>query len=114
VYAASEGLSTIVIEPEAIGGQAGTSSLLRNYLGFPAGISGAELTQRAYQQAWLFGTKFVFARGVSHLRASGVNRILTLSDGTEITVRAVIAAPGASQNPEHRKSDSRECALSAV
>jgi thioredoxin reductase (NADPH) len=95
VYAASEGLSTIVIEREAIGGQAGTSSLIRNYLGFPAGISGGELTQRAYEQAWLFGAKFVFARGVSHLRASGLNRILTLSDGTEITVRAVLVASGA-------------------
>jgi thioredoxin reductase (NADPH) len=95
VYAASEGLSTIVVEREAIGGQAGTSSLIRNYLGFPAGISGGELTQRAYQQAWLFGAKFVFARGVSHLRPSGLNRILTLSDGTEITVRAVLVASGA-------------------
>jgi thioredoxin reductase (NADPH) len=95
VYAASEGLSTIVVEREAIGGQAGTSSLLRNYLGFPGGISGGELTQRAYEQAWLFGAKFVFARGVSHLRASGLNRILTLSDGSEITVRAVVVASGA-------------------
>ncbi|HZB84025.1 MAG TPA: FAD-dependent oxidoreductase, partial [Rubrobacteraceae bacterium] len=95
VYAASEGLSTIVVEREAIGGQAGASSLIRNYLGFPAGISGGELTQRAYEQAWLFGAKFVFARGVSHLRASGLNRILTLSDGTEITVRAVLVASGA-------------------
>src|SRR5918911_2645352 len=95
VYAASEGLSTIVVEREAIGGQAGTSSLIRNYLGFPAGISGGELTQRAYQQAWLFGAKFVFARGVSHLRPSGLNRILTLSDGTEVTARAAVIASGA-------------------
>jgi thioredoxin reductase (NADPH) len=95
VYAASEGLSTIVVEREAIGGQAGTSSLIRNYLGFPSGIGGSELAQRAYEQAWLFGAKFVFARGVSHLRASGLNRILTLSDGTEITVRAVVVASGA-------------------
>jgi len=76
VYGASEGLSTIVIEREAIGGQAGTSSLIRNYLGFPRGISGGELTQRAYQQAWLFGTKYVLAREVSRLRASGIDRIL--------------------------------------
>jgi thioredoxin reductase (NADPH) len=95
VYGASEGLSTIVIEREAIGGQAGTSSLIRNYLGFPRGISGGELTQRAYQQAWLFGTKYVLARDVSRLRASGVDRILTLSDGTEITARAVVIASGA-------------------
>src|SRR5215216_594423 len=95
VYAASEGLSTIVVEREAVGGQAGTSSLIRNYLGFSAGIRRGELTQRAYEQAWLFGAKFVFARGVSHLRASGLNRILTLSNGTEITVRAVLVASGA-------------------
>lgn len=95
VYGASEGLSTIVIEREAIGGQAGTSSLIRNYLGFPRGISGGELAQRAYQQAWLFGTKFVFAREVSRLRAIGNNRILTLSDGIEITARAVVIATGA-------------------
>lgn len=95
VYGASEGLNTIVIEREAIGGQAGTSSLIRNYLGFPRGISGGELTQRAYQQAWLFGTKYVLAREVSRLRASGVDRILTLSDGTDITARAVVVASGA-------------------
>nr|NIR42461.1 response regulator [Gemmatimonadota bacterium]NIR75673.1 response regulator [Candidatus Kutchimonas denitrificans]NIR99652.1 response regulator [Gemmatimonadota bacterium]NIT65927.1 response regulator [Gemmatimonadota bacterium]NIV22096.1 response regulator [Gemmatimonadota bacterium] len=64
VYGASEGLSTIVIERDAVGGQAGTSSLIRNYLGFPRGISGGELTQRAHQQAWLFGTKYVFGRQV--------------------------------------------------
>ena len=55
VYAGSEGLRTLVIERHVVGGQAGASSLIRNYLGFPRGISGAELTQRAYQQAWLFG-----------------------------------------------------------
>src|SRR5215475_12676382 len=71
VYAASEGLRTILIEREAVGGQAGTSALIRNYLGFPRGISGAELAQRAYQQAWLFGTKFVFAREVKKLEARG-------------------------------------------
>lgn len=95
VYGASEGLRTIVIEREAIGGQAGASSLIRNYLGFPRGISGGELTQRAYQQAWLFGTKYVLAREVARLRASGIDRILTLLDGTEITARAVVIASGA-------------------
>jgi thioredoxin reductase (NADPH) len=95
VYGASEGLSTIVIEREAIGGQAGTSSLIRNYLGFPRGISGGELTQRAYQQAWLFGTKYVLAREVSRLQPKSNDRILTLSDGTEITARAVVIASGA-------------------
>ena len=62
VYAGSEGLRTLVIERHVIGGQAGASSLIRNYLGFPRGISGSERTQRAYQQAWLFGAKFVFSR----------------------------------------------------
>src|ERR687890_822042 len=56
VYAASEGLSTVVVEAEAIGGQAGTSSMIRNYPGFPRGISGQELTTQAFQQARLFGT----------------------------------------------------------
>ena len=71
MYAGSEGLRTLVIERHVIGGQAGASSLIRNYLGFPRGISGAELTQRAYQQAWLFGAKFVFAREVTNLNPRG-------------------------------------------
>ena len=96
VYAASEGLDTLVIEREAIGGQAGASSLIRNFLGFPGGISGGDLTLRAYQQAWLFGAKYVLAREVARLRASGTDRILTLSDGREITARAVVVASGAS------------------
>ena len=95
VYAGSEGLGILVIERHVIGGQAGASSLIRNYLGFPRGISGAELTRRAYQQAWVFGAKFVFAREVTRLRTNGVKKILTLSDGREITATAVIVATGA-------------------
>src|SRR5215471_9539818 len=95
VYGASEGLRTIVVEREAVGGQAGASSLIRNYLGFPRGISGGELAQRAYEQAWLFGTKFVFAREGLRLRADGTSRILTISDGIEIKARVVIIATGA-------------------
>jgi len=95
VYAASEGLRTIVIEREAIGGQAGTSSLIRNYLGFPHGISGNQLAQRAYEQAWLFGTQFVFARSATRLSLRGLDRVVTLSDGIEITARAVLIATGA-------------------
>lgn len=95
VYAGSEGLRTLVVEWQMIGGQAGASSLIRNYLGFPRGISGGELTQRAYQQAWLFGAKFIFAREVTRLRAEGTNKILTLSDGREITATAAIVATGA-------------------
>ena len=84
-----------MIEREVVGGQAGSSSLIRNYLGFPRGISGAELTQRAYQQAWLFGAKYVFAREVTQLARSGADRVVTLSDGREITARAVLVATGA-------------------
>jgi thioredoxin reductase (NADPH) len=94
VYGASEGLRTLVIEHEMVGGQAGSSSLIRNYLGFPRGISGSELAQRAYQQAWLFGAKFVLAREVTGLRAVGTDRLITFSDGTEITTRAVLIATG--------------------
>jgi len=95
VYAGSEGLDTLVVERHVIGGQAGASSLIRNYLGFPRGITGAELTQRAYQQAWLFGAKFVFAREVTGLRLEGVNKILCLSDGREIKASTVVIATGA-------------------
>lgn len=95
VYAGSEGLRPLVIERHVIGGQAGASSLIRNYLGFPRGISGAELTQRAYQQAWLFGAKFVFAREATRLRTNGTQKTLNLSDGREITATAVIVATGA-------------------
>jgi thioredoxin reductase (NADPH) len=95
VYASSEGLRTIVIEREAVGGQAGTSSLIRNYLGFPRGISGAELAQRAYEQAWLFGTKYFFAREASGLTVRGLDRILTLSDGSEIVAKSILIATGA-------------------
>jgi thioredoxin reductase (NADPH) len=96
VYSASEGVRTVVIEREAIGGQAGTSSLIRNYLGFPRGITGAELAQRAYEQAWLFESKFIFAREAVSLRARGTDRILTLSEGFELTARAVLIATGVS------------------
>ncbi len=96
VYAASEGLRTIVVERQAIGGQAGASSLIRNYLGFPRGISGADLAQRAYRQAWLFGAKYVFARSVTSLAASGGKCVMSLSGNVEITARAVVVATGAS------------------
>jgi thioredoxin reductase (NADPH) len=95
VYGASEGLSTIFVERSVVGGQAGTSSLIRNYLGFPRGISGGELTRRAYQQAWLFGAKYVLARAAQGLRARGIDRIITLDDGMEINARSVLIATGA-------------------
>ena len=67
VYAASEGLRTALLEGEAFGGQAGTSSRIRNYLGFPGGVSGVELAQRAYEQAWVFGTNFVYGNPVTSI-----------------------------------------------
>lgn len=96
VYAASEGFSSLVIERESIGGQAGASSRIRNYLGFARGISGAELAQRAYQQAWVFGTRFLLMRDVTDLRGSGDRLALTVSDGTRITARTVVLAMGVS------------------
>jgi thioredoxin reductase (NADPH) len=92
VYAASEGLATTVLDPMP-GGQAGTSPLIRNYPGFPHGISGDELTLRALEQAWLFGANIVVVRAVG-LRVSGSDRIVRLDDGTAVTARAVIIATG--------------------
>jgi thioredoxin reductase (NADPH) len=96
VYASSEGLDTLVIERESIGGQAGSSALIRNYLGFARGVSGAELAQRAYQQAWIFGASFVHAREVTALRPGSRRHVLTLSDGSEASARAVVVATGIS------------------
>jgi thioredoxin reductase (NADPH) len=96
VYGASEGLSTLIVEGEAIGGQAGTSSLIRNYLGFPWGIDGAELARRATEQAWWFGATFRFMRTATALRRDNGNLVVTLSDGTEVRSRAVILATGVS------------------
>jgi thioredoxin reductase (NADPH) len=95
VYAASEGLRTIVVERGAMGGQAGTSSLIRNYLGFPLGVSGFELARRAQDQAWLFGAEFAIFREVIGLHADEDKRILTLSGGEEIVTRSVMLAMGA-------------------
>ena len=96
VYGASEGLRTVVVEQAAIGGQAGTSSMIRNYLGFPRGISGDSLTGRAYEQAFLFGTQFVFMQRAVALAARGDERVITLGDGSEIVSRAVVIAAGVS------------------
>ncbi|WP_207956175.1 FAD-dependent oxidoreductase [Rubrobacter marinus] len=93
---ASEGLDTLIVEGEAIGGQAGTSSLIRNYPGFPSGIGGAELARRAAEQAWLFGGTFLFMRRVTGLRRAGDEVVVSLSCGQEVTARAVVVATGAS------------------
>jgi thioredoxin reductase (NADPH) len=83
-----------VVEPEVFGGQAGTSSLIRNYPGFPHGISGDNLAIATFEQAWLFGTNFVFAQAASGLVGRGAERLLRLSDGSQVTARAVLLAPG--------------------
>jgi thioredoxin reductase (NADPH) len=92
VYGSSEGLDTIVIERESIGGQAGSSSMIRNYLGFARGISGSELAQRAYQQAWVFGARFLTMREISGLECGGAFHTLTTADGEPIRARAVVLA----------------------
>ena len=95
VYAASEGLRTIVIDRESIGGQASSSSLIRNYLGFPVGIGGAELCNRALDQAWSFGAETSVMRAATGLLAEGDHRTVVLADGSEVTARAVVLATGA-------------------
>ena len=95
VYAASEGLSTVVVEREAPGGQAGQSAAIENYLGFPKGLSGAELTQRAIAQATRFGAEMVLAREVAALEARGPVRAV-LFGGGEIEARSVVIASGVS------------------
>jgi thioredoxin reductase (NADPH) len=94
VYGASEGLSTTVIEQLAIGGQAGTSSLIRNYLGFPCGLSGADLAHRAWQQAVLFGVEFVFTHRATRFSIKNGHHVVTLDDGSEAVARSVIIATG--------------------
>jgi thioredoxin reductase (NADPH) len=94
VYGASEGLSTVVLEPEAIGGQAGTSSLIRNYLGFPTGISGGDLAVRAYTQAWNFGAEYVYGNPATGLRPESSELVVTTADGSEVRSRAVVVATG--------------------
>lgn len=94
VYAASEGLSSLVVERRAIGGQAGSSSMIRNYLGFARGVAGNDLMQRAYQQAWIFGARFLVMRDVTGLHADDDAHVVELSDGSTATADAMILATG--------------------
>ena len=94
VYASSEGLDTLVIERQAIGGQAATSSLIRNYLGFPRGIRGSELAQRSYQQAWAFGARLVLLDEAVELAPAGLRHTLRLASGDIVTAGAVVLAMG--------------------
>jgi thioredoxin reductase (NADPH) len=96
VYAASEGMSVTVIESTAVGGQASSSPMMRNYLGFPAGVTGAELTARGFQQAITFGAKFVQGRTATGLRSEGDDTVVSIDDGSELRAGAVILATGVS------------------
>ncbi len=96
VYAASEGLRTLVVERTAIGGQAGTSSMIRNYLGFSRGLSGAELAQRGYQQAWVFGARFLLTRQVEQLARDGDLFVAQVDQVGEVRARAVVISSGVS------------------
>jgi thioredoxin reductase (NADPH) len=94
VYGASEGLNTLMIDKEATGGQAGTSSRIENYLGFPKGLSGADLARRATSQAKRLGAEILLAQLVTQVRVEDPYRYVILSDGTEIGCRALIIATG--------------------
>src|SRR3954452_1136837 len=96
VYGASEGLRTVLVEREATGGQAGQSSRIENYLGFPDGVSGGQLAERARRQAVRFGTELLLARDVVALEAHGPKRVLLLDDGRRIAAHAVVLATGVS------------------
>jgi thioredoxin reductase (NADPH) len=94
VYAASEGLTTVVLERSVPGGQAGTSSLIRNYLGFQRGVSGEDLATRAVEQAWLFGTRFILSQTATALRVRDAEHVVETSDGSQIAARVVVIATG--------------------
>ncbi|MGE5375086.1 MAG: NAD(P)/FAD-dependent oxidoreductase, partial [Bacteroidota bacterium] len=96
VYAGSEGLKCLVIEKAAPGGQAGSSPRIENYLGFPSGISGDDLTRRAVSQAKRFGVEILSAQEAKQIQVHDTYRIVLLSDGTEISCHAVLVATGAS------------------
>jgi thioredoxin reductase (NADPH) len=98
VYGASEGLKTVVVERWAVGGQAGSSPKIENYLGFPAGISGADLAERAREQACRFGAEILLARESVRPEFSATKRAVYLADGTKIIARATIYATGVRYN----------------
>lgn len=94
VYTASEGLETVLLERAVSGGQAGSSPLIRNYPGFPHGVSGGLLMERTCEQAWLMGAHIVFAQQAVALRRQGESRIVVLGDGSEVCARSVVIATG--------------------
>jgi thioredoxin reductase (NADPH) len=96
VYGASEGFSTLVVDEGALGGQATLSPLIRNYLGFPRGVSGRRLAQQAYEQAWVFGANFAFMQKATGLQREGDGLFVSLSGGGRVRTRAVVLATGVS------------------
>ena len=94
VYAASEGLRTVLVEHNAPGGQAGTSSMIENYLGFPSGVTGADLAHRAATQARRFGAELIVGHGVVGVRREDPYRIVRLSNGSELSCHALVLATG--------------------
>ncbi|MEU0603094.1 FAD-dependent oxidoreductase [Streptomyces sp. NPDC006393] len=105
VYGASEGLRTVLVERSATGGQAGQSSRIENYLGFPDGVSGAQLTGRARRQATRFGAEILTAREVTGLEVNGAARIVRFADGSAIAAHSVILATGV----QYRQLDAQGC-----
>jgi thioredoxin reductase (NADPH) len=96
VYGASEGFSTLVVDEGGLGGQATSSGLIRNYLGFPRGVSGRRLAQQAYEQAWVFGANFAFMQRATELGREHDGLFVTLSDSGTVRARAVLLTTGAS------------------
>jgi len=94
VYAASEGLLTVVLEETVSGGQAGSSPMIRNYPGFPHGVSGYELTRRSCEQAWMFGAHMLFAQRATGLESRDGERVVHLAGGHQVAAKTVIVAPG--------------------
>jgi thioredoxin reductase (NADPH) len=105
VYGASEGLRTVLVERSATGGQAGQSSRIENYLGFPDGVSGAQLTDRARRQATRFGAEILTTRQVTGLEANGAARVVRFADGSAIGAHSVILATGV----QYRQLDADGC-----
>jgi thioredoxin reductase (NADPH) len=98
VHAASDGLKTLVVERQTVGGQAGTSSMIRNYFGFPRGISGAQLAGHAHEQAISLGAEFIVTRGVTGLNEDESEKVVTLAGDRKVRAKAVVIATGVSYN----------------
>src|SRR5439155_3487280 len=105
VYGASEGLDVLVLESNVPGGQAGSSSRIENYLGFPTGISGQELAGRAYTQAQKFGAQVIIAKGAKQLACDRMPYAVEIDDGQRVPARTVIIATGAA----YRKASIENC-----